>query len=426
MTAQGMTVRVAATLSTVTEEGEFHRSWRVVFASAIGICLGFSPMPIYTIGVFAPHMIKEFGWSISEIMASLTVTTIAILGAAPLTGWLSNRYGVRRVVLTSQILFGLSFMSIGLSTGSLPLFYACWAVATFAGAGTLPITFTRSINTLFEKRKGLALGLAMMGTGVFGMLCKPLLAVLIPAVGWRGSYFALGLLPIVVAFPVAYLFLRGPGTGRLDRAKAESSGLSLSQTLREWRFWLLLVLIFPVSLALGGPVPNLETMLTDARITPSTILALTPMIGFSALVGRIVGGWLLDRFWAPSVGCVILCLPAVSCYMLAGSDLTGGTAAIAVFMIGFALGIEHDLIAYMVSRYFGMRAYSPIYSILYVAFALGSGTGPMLLGWDRDVHGRYSLSLLACSVALVVCAFALLALGRYRKFHIEAETPAID
>lgn len=400
--------------------GEFRRGWKVVFCSLIGIALGLSPMPIYTIGVFAPHLVGEFGWSISEIMGGITVTTLTLLVAGPMAGWLSARFGVRRVVLTSQVMFGLSFAAIGFSTGSLTLFYLNWAIATLAGAGTLPITFTQAVTHWFEERRGLALGIAMMGTGLFGILCKPLLAWLIPELGWRGAYIALGMLPIVIALPVSYFMLFGHRQASSDEPVAvKPGGLTFGQALRDWRLWLLIMAVVPISLALAGPVPNMENMLTVAGIDAGTIVALTPLIGLSALLGRIIGGWLIDYFWAPAVGFAILSLPAISCFILASGGLTPVSAGFSIFLIGFALGIEYDLMAYFVSRYFGMRAYGPIYSLLYVFFAIGAGFGPLALGADFDRHGSYDLSLFVGAIFLLAGAASLLLLGRYRHFPNE-------
>lgn len=400
--------------------GEFRQGWKIVLASLLGIGLGLSPMPFYTIGVFAPHLARDFGWSIGEIMGGITVTTIVVLWAGPLAGWVAEKYGVRRVALTSLVLFALAFMSLALSTGSLTLFYVSWAIVAACGAGTLPITWTKVVNNWFDARKGLALGISLMGTGLFGVLAKPYLAWLIAEFGWRWAYVGLGLLPLVIAFPTAYfLFKEKESQAGSGVAPVLQGGLTLPEALREWRFWLLILAIVPVSFALGGPVPNMENILTSAGVSPGTILALTPLIGFSALVGRVIGGWLLDRFWAPAVGFIIISLPAISCWLLTGQDLSYPVAAASIFLIGFALGIEYDLMAYLVCRYFGMRSYATIYGVLYVFFALGAGFGPLLFGKDFDVTGSYTRALIASCGILVAGAASLLLLGRYRRFDNE-------
>ena len=91
---------------------EFKYGYPVVVASALGIALGMSPLPFYTIGVFAGPLAQEFGWQIGEIMSALAVFTLVAMASSPLVGYLTDRLGVRRVVLTSIVLFSLSFMAL--------------------------------------------------------------------------------------------------------------------------------------------------------------------------------------------------------------------------------------------------------------------------------------------------------------------------
>lgn len=118
---------------------------------------------------------------------------------------------------------------------------------------------------------------------------------------------------MLIALPAGFLLFRdddAPGHGPVA---APSTGLTLGEALRDWRFWLIALAILSISFALVGPVPNLENIPKHSGMTVATMLELTPLIGGAALLGRLVGGWLLDRFWAPAVGAVILGLPALSC-----------------------------------------------------------------------------------------------------------------
>ena len=416
-----MAVAIRQDAGTPADYAEFRRGWQVVLASLLGIGLGLSPMPFYTMGVFAPHLAREFGWSIGQIMGGITITTLMLLWAAPVVGMLAERLGVRRVALVSLVLFGLTFMTLGLSSGSLVQYYVTWGAIAVLGAGTLPITWTKVVNHWFDRRKGLALGLSLTGTGLFGMASKPYLAWLIGEHGWRAGYFGLGLLPILIALPTAFFLFRDTDT-HADAVVRETTpgGLTLRQAFAEWRFWLLALALVPISYALGGPVPNLEVILKGGGVDPGTILTLTPLVGLSSLTGRLAGGWLLDRFWAPAVAFVILAVPAVSCWLLTGTALDYPSAAVAILLIGFALGVEYDVMAYFVARYFGLRNYAAIYGTLYVFFSLGAGVGPLGFGRDYDAHGNYHLSLMISAVILVLAAASFLLLGRYRHFADEA------
>lgn len=399
------------------EVGEFGRGWPIVLASLLGIGCGLAALPFYTMGVFAPHLAKEFGWSVGQIMAALTITTLSVTFAGPAAGLLCEHYGVRRVVLGSLAGFGLSYLSLATLGPSLPRFYLTFGVLAFIGAGTLPITWTRTVNRWFDRRRGLALGFAMMGTGLFGILCKPLLAWVIGAAGWRAGFAVLGALPLVLALPAAFFLFRepagGPGGAGPGEGAQLATGLSRSEAFRHWRFWLIALALLPISFALGGPVPNLEGILTDRGLPPETILHLTPLVGLSSIMGRLIGGWLLDRFWAPAVAFVLLSLPSISCLLLAGATLEPTTGALAIMLLGFALGIEYDVVAYLTARYFGLKAYSAIYSVFYVFFATGAGFAPMIFGLIRDRTDDFGPALHLAALILPLSAAVFLALGRY-------------
>ncbi|HEY0941433.1 MAG TPA: MFS transporter [Steroidobacter sp.] len=404
---------------------EFRNAWPVVLAAMFGIGLGLSPVPFYTIGMLAPELNKAFGWQFGSMMVGVSIMTAIVLVASPAVGWLADRYGVRRVALISVLLFGLSFMAFALGNGDIRLFYVTWGVTALFGAGTLPVTWTRAVANRFETRKGLALGLSLLGTGIFGFAIKPLTAWLIAAHGWRTAYVVVGALPLVVALPIAYFGFHDAGmrgASLLERRasdaarRAATPGMSLAEAARDWRFWLIAVACVLISFAVGGPIPNMENILRVAGFAPSDVVGLVALIGLSVIVGRILGGWLIDRFWAPGVAWLMLSLPALACWQLATGAMDMNTARLAVFLFGFAAGVEYDLIAFLVARYFGMKNYGAIYGALYAFFALGAGAGPVVFGRVFDKTGSYSSILLTAGVLFVVGASLLLPLGRYRRF----------
>ncbi len=384
-------------------------------------------MPFYTIGMFAPILAHEFHWTFAQIFAGITCTTIAVIVSSPAVGAAADRFGVRPVALTSVALFGISFMALALSNGSLVLYYSTWLIAAFVGAGTLPITWTQAVSNGFQRGRGLALGLSLIGTGLFGYAIKPIGTWLIAVLGWRGAYVAIGAMPLLLALPVGLLYFRDPGRapvgagGRRPSAAARSAlvpGLTMRETCREWRFWLLGLCFVSLAFAVGGLIPNLENMLRIAGFQRTDIVTLTSLIGLTVIVGRILGGWLIDHIWAPAVAAVLLGLPALACLRLASPHLDYHGAMLAIAAIGCAAGAEYDLLAFMVSRYFGMKHYGTIYGALYAFFALGAGVGPVFFGANFDRTHAYTLSLhLAAGLFLAPSALMLL-LGRYRVFEL--------
>jgi predicted MFS family arabinose efflux permease len=404
---------------------EFRLGWGVVLSALVGIGLGLSPVPFYTIGMLAPELHKAFGWEFGAIMGGLPIMTLGVLVASPAVGMLADRFGVRQVALISIVLFSLSFMSFALSNGSIELFYLNWGVMALCGAGTLPVTWTRAVNNRFDRHKGLALGLSLLGTGLFGFFVKPLTAWLILAYGWRSAYLVVGAMPLLLALPIAYFFFHDVEHVGEDAAQRRASaalrsqatpGLTMRQALRDWRFWCLAIAFMLIAFAVGGPIPNMENILKVAGFQRGDVVSLVALIGLSVIAGRVIGGWLIDRFWAPGVAFLLLSLPAIACWLLAGGELSLASAQLSIMLIGFAAGVEYDLMAFLVARYFGLKSYGAIYGALYGFFALGAGIGPVIFGKSFDRNGSYSEVLLMSALLLLAGSASLLALGRYRRF----------
>ena len=387
---------------------EMKDGWPLVAASLVGVTFGLAAIPFYTLGLFAPPLRAAFGWSQGEVMATLSVMTLCSIAGAPVVGLMVNRWGARRVAIPSLGAFGLGLMALAASDESLPRWYATWALLSLGGAGTLPVTWTRAITARFARRRGLALGIALMGTGLFGFVGKPLTGLLIDRFGWRGAFVGVGLLPIALGVPVALaLFRDGPMVRR-------EVAVRWTAQLREWRLWLLAAALLPISFALAGPIPNMEAILRGDGLNEGAIRAVTPFIGLATLVGRLVGGWLLDLVWAPGLAFAILCLPAGALVLLGSGNVGPGGALAAVVLIGLAIGIEYDVVAFLVSRYFPGHAYAPLYGIAYTAFLVGAGFAPALFGRAFDLSGSFAPVLRGSAVALLIGAGALLLLGPYR------------
>ncbi|WP_298199438.1 MFS transporter [Novosphingobium sp.] len=403
--------------------------WIVVVAAMIGLGLGLSPMPFYTIGMFAPELQKAFGWSFAALMGSITVQSLVVMATGPLAGLAVDRYGARPVALVSTLLFGLCFMSLALSGGNLWLYYGQWVLMSTLGAGTLTATWTYTVNGWFERHRGLALGIASTGTGITGFLIKPLSAWLIGEFGWRLAFVAIGALPIMIGLPVIALLFRERDaaaprapSGRVVRA--EEPGHTLREALRHRHFWIMALAFLLIAFALTAPTPNLENILRTQHFALAQIGAITASFGLSVIAGRVFGGWLLDRFWAPGCAVVVLAAPLLGQWLLAQHGIAPGTATLAVVTLGLGAGFEFDLLAYLIARYFGRRAYGTIYGCFYTVIAFGGGIGPVVYGRVFDVTGRYDSALMTGMVCLVVGSVVLLAMGPYPQWSEAEPSPA--
>lgn len=293
-------------------------------AGMIGLSLGLSPLPFYTVGMMAPELAKSFGWTFTQLMTSVTVQSLVVVLSGPAAGFALDRYGARRVALVSMPLFGLAFMSLALANGSLMLFYAQWVVMSIVGAGTLTATWTRIINSWFSQQRGLALGVVSAGTGLTAFLVKPVMAWLILTHGWRVAVAVVGALPVLVATPLLFWLFREPaltGTPVIDgEPMAQENGLTLREALRQRQFWIMAAAFLLLAFALTATTPNMENILKSYHFTLPEIGAITSAFGLAVIAGRVgaVGcltgcGRRAARLW---------CLPcpfwAMPCWRAAG------------------------------------------------------------------------------------------------------------
>jgi len=413
---------------------EFRADWPLVFASALAVAIAPPTILFHSMGVFAPALITQFGWKMAQLHGGLAAMSVAMLVSGPLVGLVADRYGVRRVALVSMPLLGLTIMAFSLMSGVIIQFYLlCVAVALF-GAGVTPIVWTRAVNRRFNLNRGLALGLTLSGTGLFALIAKPGLAAMIHYHGWRAAYVTLGSVPMFL-LPIVVLALRHGDQGSAGDAAtsslahsphftpAPSRGLTVLQAVGHWRFWLLFLSCMFAAFATAGPIPNMERILLLQGFDMSHAVAVTSLIGASIVIGRLGGGWLFDRFWAPAIGAVLLLLPAISGLMLSRHVITPHSAFFAVIALGIGAGAEWDLLAYLVARYIGMRRYGSIYGFLFAAFGVVGGTAPSAYGAIFDHAGSYGPGLLAGSAGLAVGAVALLCLGHYPDFTADTARP---
>ena len=283
------------------------------------------------------------------------------------------------------------------------------------GAGTIPVTWTRAVNAQFTKQRGLALGIMLSGTGICAIIIPQFTVYLIETFSWRIAYIGLATLPLLVAFPLVYLFFHPqPITADTEQNNTNLSGFSVDQALRGYRFWVLLLSLFLVYIVMSGILPNLIPALTDQGIDAQLAATAISVLGVSVIAGRLVVGYLVDYYWAPGVAAMAIFLAAIGAIILIGEP-TFVLACVAAACLGFAAGAELDLMSFLAAKYFGMLNYAKIYSLLYAALALASGIAPSLFAYIFDQSGSYYLGFVAGSVCFVLSCLLLLTLGRYPK-----------
>jgi len=394
----------------------------VLSACAIGLMFSISPTFFSTMSVFIKPLAAEFGWGRTQISAAVSISTLGLAVCSPLLGPLIDRYGPRRVIIVATTLFAASVASLSALSGNYIVYLVIAAAIGITGTGSNAYAYLSVLPNWFDKRYGLSLGIAMVGVGV-GQLAAPLYAnAFITEYGWRTAYALIGLLILVVTVPNALFLLRDrPSDSVLhQRQTFDGNGISRSQAIRMPVFWLLSFSFFFITVAASGCIVHLVPMLTDRGVSQSSAAALAALIGLSLLISRLLTGVLLDYLSATLIGMVSFlgCALAIAILLL---GLSGFAVTLSIMLIGMALGVEGDLMAYVVRRKFGMREYGAVYGLMFGIFNAGIVIGPPLMGASFDVTNSYSAGLLALLLMSLI-SVALLGLAS-RRSHVATIQP---
>lgn len=402
---------------------EMRRGWPLVLTSGIGFGLGLSSM-LFMQAAFAGPLTREFGWSQGQVHLGMTVSHFTTVLLIPLIGWLTDRVGVRPIALFSVTAFGLAFSLLSQLNGDFHLYLSVWFLMALGGTGTLTLTWSRAISSAFDEARGLALGLALVGSGVAGFLGPPFAQHLITDYGWRHAFMMLACLPLFVSLPMVFFFFReGPNAIPPARVKGEPFA---GGALTNWRLWVLTLAFLLIAGGVSSLVPNMPKIVTRHGISQDEAIKISALVGLFTIFGRFFFGWLIDRCWAPLVGLGVLGIAAISCFLLSDPNLTVTQAQVAAVLLGLTLGGEFDLMPYLASRYFGVKRLGAVLGVVAAGFYIGAGSGAPVMGHLYDTHGDFDLGLLIAGSLFLVAAAMLLALGRYPKQFTVGQEKAAD
>ena len=397
--------------------------WWIVAAAAVGLFWGV-PLTVYSFSVFLKPLMQDFHAGRAAISLAFTLKLFVAALSTPLVGWLIGRYGARKVILAATAMFGAILLSNRIFSSTLWHFYFFYAALGLLVHGMGPIPYGHVVAHWFDRKRGLALGLMMVGIGSGAMIVPPFAQGLIARYGWHAAYAILGSLVLLIPIPVVAAILKekpqdlglSPDGARPKLGAAplgDSPGLSRYDAWRSRTFWFMVCSFSLVSVSVQGCLVHMTALLTDLGISVQTAAFGVSLMGAAVLIGRVGTGYLLDRFFGSYVAALFFGGAAVGIGLLMiGRPLS--ITFLGAFLIGLGLGAEVDMIAYLVSRYFGLRSFAEIYSLVFGAFALSGAFGPLLMGAGFDFTGSYHAPLIAFFAATLAAAVLMTRLGPYR------------
>jgi MFS family permease len=411
MTADN-TLQGAENTSPLSEFDSRYYGWRVVLAACLGVMAGFGSLFVYTFAVFVKPLSATFGWNRESISLGFGLAAVMLGFSSPLLGRLLDRFGPRRIILPCMAIFGSAFASLSLLHSGLWQFYLTCIILGVVGNGAAHLAYARSISTWFQQRLGMALACVMVGAGLGAMVLPVFAQSIISRAGWRAAYLSLGCLAMLLGLPPSWRYVRERGLARQEQGPAVHSGMTWQQGLRSYAFWIIVAVLFVSSISMNGAITQLSALLTDRGITPGNAALCASMLGGSSLFGRIGVGWLLDRFFGARVALVVSLITAGGIFLLARAN-TFPAGCIAAALIGLGAGGEAAITPYLLTRYFGLRAFSTLYGLTWTFYAAAGATGPVILGRAFDSTGSYVSLLTILAAALGLAAIMNLLLPKY-------------
>ena len=387
------------------------------------LALWFSPssLLVLSFGMFVQAFHVEFGWPIGRVTLGGSIISIMIMLLSPLQGWLADRVGVRRLILTSFPFWGIGIGAMAALPADIRLFYLACAILPVLGLGLWPLSYLKIVATWFEHRLGLAFGMTNAGLGISTVVLPLALQAVFASLGWRTAYLLLAVMIVCLILPVAAVFLRERGVPTIARPDAdirERTGNSLREALRTRSYLVTLASFWLLGGVSGALLINQIGILIEGGLSPQRAAAMQAAIGVGTIVGRIGGGWLLDRASARWVGLATGLSAAVASLLLTrGADNFGAGAA--AFLLGVALGGEFDILAVVIRRYQGLRYFGRLFGIVFAIFNLGSALAVAGMAFAHGVYGSYGPGLVALAAAGTTAGMLFLLLGSH--FYPDAE-----
>lgn len=389
--------------------GEFRINWVTLLATFIGIATG-NALSHYTLSIFAPELIEEFGWSKAEFALTGVLQGISVI-TIPIAGWFTDRFGARVAVTIGFIAMSLGFLAYTVMNGSLLVFFTIWIIQHLLGVLTTSLVFTRVIVERFDHARGSSLSLLMMGPPLSGAVAAPILGSIIGAEGWRAGFVALAVASAIGGTICVIMMGRKKHDAPKKAPKAPLTRAELLAIVRTRTFVLLVGGMALINLPQVFAASQIKLVVMAGGVSDQLATWMVSFYAIGVISGRAIFGIALDRIGAHLVALVALSLPAIGYLVLASPQTLPWVVAGGVLIVGIAQGAEGDIGAYMVSRHFDLKNYSTILGFVRAGLDGGGAIGALVLSLTLAATDSYGPFLYMAAVASVLGAICFFVVG---------------
>lgn len=410
----------------------------MVLAAALGIAIG----SIYShfIGTMIPHLHQAYGWSRGEIAFGLTLIMGINLVASIIVGGLADRVGMRPIALCGVWLFAIGFSLLGFAGPQLWTWYAACVMFALLASTVSAVIWTGGVVKWFKTQRGMALALTLTSGGVMVAITPTIIITLLALVGVRWIFPVVGIVGAILMFIPTWRYFRdrapassvdtlSVGTLSIDKVITRPvvlPGFTFREAVTGRQFWQLLASFILVALAAGTYLVHIQPMLIDSGLTPAKAATMAFFIGPSMIAGRLLMGMLFDFFDPRFVAAFAFAFIPFAGLVLMNLDGSYPLAIVASILVGLCLGAEVDAVAYLTSRYFGLRSYGVMYAVLGGTYGVGTGVGSALGGFGFDLFGSYDQWIFLLMAGGLLSIILVLTLGLPGRSRSEISSTATD
>lgn len=388
---------------------EFRLNWVTLVATFIGIGTG-NALSHYTLSLFAPELIAEFGWSKAQFALLGTLQLVSLV-TTPFAGRFADRFGVRVAASVGFFAISAGFLFFSIMQGSLIEFFLVWLLQHVFGVLTTSLVLTRAIVERFDKARGTSLSLLMMGPPLSGAVAAPLLGLLIASEGWRTAFVALAIVSALGGAIAVALMGRQKQHAPPRAVARQISRDELLAFVRTRTFLLLVCGMFLINIPQVFAASQIKLVVMAGGVPDGLATWMVSFYAMGVIGGRAIFGIALDRIGAHVIALCALSLPVIGFLILANPGSVAWVVAAGVTIIGVAQGAEGDVGAYMVSRHFDHANYSLIFGFVKAALDGGGAIGALLLSATLAATDSYAPFLYVSAASTMIGAICFYLTG---------------
>jgi predicted MFS family arabinose efflux permease len=395
---------------------EILAAWRPLLAAGLGMGTGMSIIGTITSAI-APSLVADVGWSKAQFAMTGMLGMLTAL-AMPFIGRLADVAGVKLTALIGIVAMPLALLGFSFNGGSFGVYVAVFVFQSIVCVTTTATVYTRLVVQHVIHARGLALAIVACGPALFSAIGGPVINAYVEANGWMATYQMLAVFT-AIAGAVTFLLIPSshaaatvdaPAGASARREPKRSAREDYPLIFREPAFWVLLGAMYLCNLPLTLILVQLKMLVLDQGITGEGASIMFTALAAGMLLGRFITGVALDRFAPQVVSFFTLGLPGLGLFVLATDLDAAWIVTASIFSLGFAVGAEGDILAFLVARHFRPAIYSSVLGLLTGVCSLAAASGAALLSWTLASTGTFNTFLVTTGTAVFVGSLLLLML----------------